>query len=205
MDGIHDGYITFFLLLLIFILLATGWNRLLADGLTLGQAALFAAGLLALQPLETVVKGGLTVHGSVLWSLAASMAVMRVRRLNPGYVLVSSVLLGMLWVWVDALYRSDPLLEIVDPRLDVPMLCGCLTALLVLQAGQQFAVVTLASAVRAVLSAGLLPGGDIPDPGSWHWWDGYFTALASARLTAIAFRSAAALATVLLNKREGGV
>ncbi|AJY77190.1 hypothetical protein [Paenibacillus beijingensis] len=207
MNGIHDGYITFFLLLLSFILLTTGWNRELAEELTWKQAAFFAAGWFVTQPAVSVLAGGAFIlRGSVLWTLGASVFVcMRgVRGRHPGYIFFCSVLLGMFWVWVEALYNSDPLLEIFDSRLDVPLLCGSLATLLVQQAGQQFVVITLASAVKSILSASILTGA-VVEAGSWNWWDGYFLALASARLTSIVFRYFAALAALLFNNREGDV
>ncbi|WP_338551748.1 hypothetical protein [Paenibacillus sp. KS-LC4] len=185
----NEGYLSFWIMIIAFILIMTGW----AEYVGAGRSKLIVAALcLLVQPFhyQTTVYGtAIEIYGSVIVTAAAVCWALRRSAAGESrrYLLLCACLTGIILGGTQKLYRLDPVFYWLVPVADGGLLGGLLAAAFSVKAGHQFGLLLLA-AIMAELANGLLSsGGYMARIGSLAWWDSFWLAFACARIISIAF------------------
>ncbi|WP_074904847.1 hypothetical protein [Paenibacillus algorifonticola] len=186
----NEGYLSFWIMIMAFILMMTGW----AEYVGAGRSKLIVAVLcLFSQPFHyrvTVYGTAIEIYASVM--VAAVAVCWTLRRGADGesrrYLLLCACLTGIILGGIQKLYRLDPVFYWIDPVSDGGLLGGLLVSAFSMKPGHQFGILLLA-AVLAELANGLLSTGIyMARIGSLAWWDSFWLAFAYARIISIVFQ-----------------
>ncbi|WP_155972710.1 YphA family membrane protein [Paenibacillus sp. Leaf72] len=185
----NEGYLSFWIMIMAFILMTTGW----AEYVGAGRSKLIVAVLcLFAQPFHyhvTIYGTAVEIYASIM--IVAVAVCWSFRRGAGGesrrYLLLCACLTGIILGAIQKLYRLDPVFFWLDPAWDGGLLGGLLVAAFSVKPGHQFGILLLAAAM-AELANGLLSSGTyMARIGSLAWWDSFWLAFACARLISIAF------------------
>ncbi|RAP76406.1 hypothetical protein [Paenibacillus montanisoli] len=182
----NDGFVTFWLLSMAFILYVTGWKELVADGVPFRVLGLFLLAALLLQVAELSIGEHVVLTGSA--ALAIGVALLQLALIGQWgsmfFVFFSSLLTGFMWMWVRYIYGMDPVFYALHPVWDGPLLAGLFAGLLADRFRSQFVIAVLA-AVFAQFNQWISPleASKLMVIGSAAWWDGFIIAMLAARIT----------------------
>ncbi|MFF2090131.1 hypothetical protein [Paenibacillus sp. NPDC058174] len=189
----NPGYISLWIVMILFILMATGWSEWVgAASFNKRILAIIAAGCIILQPLQhTTAIGNVSVvwHASAILLMLAALSAVHGQSLaeSKWYLLLCALLTGVIWGCLQKMYLADPVFYWLDPRWDAPLLGGLLAAAFSSKAKHQFAVLVF-SAVFAEINFAVLSGGRyIGGVGELAWWDGLWIAFGAARVLSLSF------------------
>ncbi|EFM09793.1 conserved hypothetical protein [Paenibacillus curdlanolyticus YK9] len=216
----NPGYISYWLLTIMAILLFTGWWKWLADDVRPRHIAILAAGCILLSnivvPFDFLNEnlGGISL--TVCWLGVWSIAILALRpvegSLQRFYLFFAALLAGIMGGWLRMLYTNDPVLIVMDATADAAILIGLTASLSALsRASLLFGVVTLASIAEPMLVGSLLPASSVKPItiGSLAWWDSYLLAWFTARIVVLIARGTKAVTakwfTRAAGEGEGGV
>lgn len=207
----NPGYLSFLILLITAILLATGWKHVLAPDISwriIGGAAA-AAMLLPLplwwSPLPEFLP--IMLHAVVCAGLLASTPAFRERgwTASTGYYLLFTVMLGIIWGGIRQAYSFDPVFHWINPLWDAPLLAGLLCGAFTSHARQQLAVLLWAAMLGELVHT--LLHVHTAYIGSLAWWDSFWLAAATARLFSllikVVYRAAARVGSLLWQLKGG--
>ncbi|MFF2482142.1 hypothetical protein [Paenibacillus sp. NPDC058071] len=209
----NDGFLTLWIVTIAIILLVTGWSVQVGAGRHWPQLAAAAVACLLLQTLGGSFEAGsvhIDIKASAVFVMLGALAAMRMQRLieSSAYLLVGTLLTGMIWGSLQMMYSADPVFYLIHPRWDAPIAGGMLAAAFSVRPGQQFAVLAFGAACAEVIHALLSGGAYLAAIGSLAWWDGFWLAFATARISGLSFaavRSATVrVGTLLWGRRRGG-
>lgn len=192
---VNAGYISIWIMLMLFILMTTGWSDLVGLSAKNWKWILLALAVCAvLQPIrETFRFGNVQIHlfaGTVLLMLIALLA-MRGPLVwdSRGYLLICALLAGLIWGSVRKMYSVDPVFFWLDPLLDGPVVAGLLAAAFSTKGQHQFTVLLFAGAAAELVHALLQRGVYEASIGSLQWWDSLWIAFAAARMISLVFQA----------------
>ncbi|WP_284239789.1 YphA family membrane protein [Paenibacillus glycanilyticus] len=191
----NAGYISIWIMLMAFILMATGWSCLV--GLTVKNGkwlVVTIAVCAALQPVrETFRLGNMAIHvyaGTILLMLIMLLVMSGpVVWDSRGYLLVCALLAGMIWGCLRKMYSVDPVFFWLDPLLDGPIAAGVLAAAFSTKGQHQFTVLLYAGAIAELVHAMLQRGSYEASIGSLQWWDSLWIAFAATRVVSLVFQA----------------
>ncbi|WP_308639122.1 YphA family membrane protein [Paenibacillus silvisoli] len=182
----NDGFITFWLLSMAFILYVTGWKEQVADGVPFRVLALFFLGALLLQVAELSIGEHVVLTGSALLAIGTALLLLAfIGHIGSIlFIFFSALLTGFMWMWVRYIYGMDPVFYALHPDWDGPLLAGLFAGLLADRFRSQFIIAALA-AVFAQFDQWISPlsVSKIMMFGSPAWWDGFVIAMLAARVT----------------------
>jgi|GEM_PF-1560056 hypothetical protein len=190
---VNAGYISIWIMLMVFILMTTGWSDFV--GLPVKNKKwlfLALAVCAALQPIEETFRlGSVQIHvfaGTILLMLIALLA-MRGPLVwdSRGYLLICALLAGMIWGSVRKMYSVDPVFFWLDPLLDGPVVAGILASAFSTKGQHQFTVLLFAGAAAELVYTLLQHGVNEAFIGSRQWWDSVWIAFAAARIISLLF------------------
>ncbi|MBJ6363504.1 hypothetical protein ACFOQM_19970 [Paenibacillus sp. GCM10012307] len=182
----NDGYLAGLLLIMIGILLSTGWRSLIIQEISIRIVGCVLLGSLLLSSQMWPVTASLAIQGSVAWLLLWGIiaGAVSVSRSGLMYVAFGAALIAVVWFWSGRLYWLDPVLYVFKPGWDGVFFAGLLAGLLVGTFKDQFAVLACALPAGQLL-LGLSIGNGGHDIGGANWWDHFVSALILARLTSV--------------------
>ncbi|QJC51847.1 hypothetical protein HGI30_10000 [Paenibacillus albicereus] len=204
MTAISDGFAAAQLSIIGLILLASGWNKEVADGLKARHGAAALAMLVTLAFLWVPLGGRMIGNGAAL-ALVAFAAWTLLRAISASdrlYLLGCAFLLGFLLIWLDSLFLASPQLVLVRSGWDSAWIGGMLAAVLSLRARYQ--LVILAGAAILVSLYPLLDASG-PGPivvGDAAWWDRLALSAAACRVSTLTIGALARPLARLLAARD---
>ncbi|QYR19928.1 hypothetical protein KZ483_18885 [Paenibacillus sp. sptzw28] len=183
----NDGFIAVWLLTILFILYMTGWHDLVAEEVPRRLVVIIAAAAAVLHFAEFTVHPAVQLRGSALCAvLAAVVSLVAMRQsFQALFLLLCSLLIGVIWLWSRYIYIIDPVFILFRPGWDAPLIAGLLAGLMVDRFRSQSAAI--------IIAALLPPFADLIRPlgaaktviiGSPSWWDGLAIAFVTVRLIA---------------------
>ncbi|WP_336786788.1 YphA family membrane protein [Paenibacillus sp. MMO-177] len=189
----NAGYISIWIMLMVYILMTTGWSDFVGLAVNRKKWVLIAMAVCAvLQPIqETFRLGSIQIHvfaGTILLMLISLLA-MRGPLVwdSRGYLLICALLAGMIWGSVRKMYSVDPVFFWLDPLLDGPVVAGLLAAAFSSKGQHQLTVLLYAGAAAELVHALLQRGVYEASVGSLQWWDSIWIAFVAARLISLLF------------------
>lgn len=198
----NEGYLSYMLLLVTIILLASGWQRSLAKDIPLRQLSLFLAVWMTGLFFTVPVSQGIYVQASFVAHLLVLFSWLRNSRFaSICYTTAASVLSGLISHMLLVLYRLDPILLIFDSRIDRALIIGLFAWTISRRLLVQAAVITIASLLGEVTvqlaDASRVPllicGPEFQD----QWWIALYTAMILTLASESLLRLAAAISKKL--------
>lgn len=181
------GYASTLFLTIGIILLATGWRSYFFPGIGRHVFWLMLLSFITLIKLPLWLEPlpaheGLKIHMAVVMLLIASSVGLYMGRRETaiGYEALCLLMLALVWASMRSLYAHDPMIHLVSPEADAPLLCGLLSSVFASSHSQQFAQLCWGSALASLLLALQQHSGVLI--GSAHWWDELCTAIAAGIL-----------------------
>jgi hypothetical protein len=201
-------------MLIMFILLATGWKPYLAPDIS--RRTLTVLGLILIaslpfsiwwSPLREYIQ--VEMHVSVCMLLVASLFTYKGDEewSYKGYLLLCAVMIAVIWGFVRKIYSYDPVFYWLGPNWDAPMLGGLLCGAFSSSAKHQYGMIIWGAVLGECLNAILQSSGYTAYIGSLSWWDSFWIAIATARLFTLLlklFRFSLAKLSVMLWNMKGG-
>ncbi len=142
----NDGYIAGLLLLILFILLLTGWRSLLIQEISIRVAVGVIIGSLFFSYYIWPLTSAIIIQGSIAWLALCGVLAGAASASRSGfvYLVFGAALITVVWFWSGRLYWIDPVLYVLKPGWDGVFFAGMLAGLLVTRFKEQFAVLACA-------------------------------------------------------------
>ncbi|HTG71516.1 MAG TPA: hypothetical protein VL921_19820, partial [Candidatus Udaeobacter sp.] len=162
----NPGYVSIWIIIIVFILITTGWKSYLAPDIsrrTMAFLGIITVLLLNVSlwwsPFPPQIQVQLHVS-ACLFILAGLMTYIDSEDWSyKGYLLLCAVMIAVIWGFIRKMYSYDPVFHWIDPRWDAPLLCGMFCGAFTSQVKQQFGMVVwgavLGEMLNAVLQAGV--------------------------------------------------
>ena len=184
----NPGYVSIWIIIIVFILITTGWKSYLAPDIsrrTMAFLGIITVLLLNVSlwwsPFPPQIQVQLHVS-ACLFILAGLMTYIDSEDWSyKGYLLLCAVMIAVIWGFIRKMYSYDPIFHWVDPRWDAPLLCGMFCGAFTSQVKQQFGMVVWGAVLGEMLNAVLQAGVYTAYIGSLSWWDSFWIAMAAAR------------------------
>ncbi|GFR36870.1 hypothetical protein PRECH8_01660 [Insulibacter thermoxylanivorax] len=179
----NDGYWSYILLVVMTVLLSSGWRSSVVKGITslevLSFIAVWYIGLFSAIPLGSTVS----VQGIYL---ALLLTLVRFMLKEPiatvSYFIITGCLLGLIVFFVQEMYRLDPILIVFQKEIDAALIIGVLAWLVTRQALPQAAVLSLAYIIQDVLPLLSKPSDQMLYLGDAVLQDGWWISYVCARV-----------------------
>ena len=181
----NEGFIAVWLITMLVILYTTGWQKFVADRIG-GRTILLVLAAAAAVHSVHVPLGPVAIRGSAAVVIAAAaVSAIEIRRIRYSFLLLLCALsVGIIWLWIDFMYVSDPVLILFHPEWDGPLAAGMIGGLLTEQFRSQFSLIALSAAIAPFVALTIpSSGAEAVIGGSPGWWDGLMIGLVTARLT----------------------
>lgn len=210
----NPGYMSIFIIIILFILIVTGWKPYLAPDINRRTMVFLGAvtSLLLSVPLWWMPSPEhiqVHLHVSVcLFMLAGLLAFKGPKEWSYyGYLILCTLMIAVIWGFIRKMYSYDPIFYWVDPSWDAPLLCGMFCGAFTFQVKHQFGMIVWGAMLGEMLNAVLQSGLYTAYIGSLSWWDSFWIAMAAARLFSLmlkALRYGASKLSVMLWHIKGG-
>ncbi|MBD2869636.1 YphA family membrane protein [Paenibacillus arenilitoris] len=191
----NPGFMSLWIMLIMIILLATGWKPYLAPDLSRPAMTLFGIVMLALLPVsawwspmrESMHVG---IHVSVCFLLLAGLLAFwgEEQWSYKSYLALCAIMIAVIWGFVRKIYSYDPVFYWLGPVWDAPLLAGVLCGAFSSSAKHQFGMLIWGAVLGEWLNTLLQARGYTAWIGTLSWWDGFWIAVATARLFAFALK-----------------
>lgn len=181
----NDGFIVVWLFSMAAILYFTGWEKLVADGLSLRVVLPFLGAVALLQMMQLAIQEEVVVTGGAVLAIGTASLLWATMRAAGSmlFVLFTALLTGFMWSWMGYIYSMDPVFVALHPKWDGPLLAGIFAGLLADRFRSHFVIVVFGALVA--LGHHFIGAGGAATPvvvGSLAWWDGAAIALTAARV-----------------------
>nr|WP_156889583.1 hypothetical protein [Paenibacillus harenae] len=149
------------------------------------------------------------IHVSVCMLLIASLFAFKGDEewSYKGYLVLCTLMIAVIWGFVRKIYSFDPVFYWLGPNWDAPMLGGLLCGAFSASSKHQYAMIIWGAVLGECLNAMLQSHGYTAFVGSLSWWDGFWIAIATARLFTLLlklFRVSLAKLSLMLWHIRGG-
>ncbi|MFD0711136.1 hypothetical protein [Paenibacillus sp. GCM10027626] len=176
------GFLAAWLLAMGLVLYVTGWKRQVAGEASVRLLWSMAVLLALLHPWPVRMSDHIVMSGSALGAtMIAIVVIFTARPLQEHIsVLLSAALAAGLSWWSHYLYRLDPVMVVVAPEWDAPILIGFIASLLTERFRYHAAISVLAVMAAEIGLAGQAAG-EVAI-GTLRWWDQTVCAVCMTRL-----------------------
>lgn len=191
----NPGYMSIWIMCIMFILIATGWKPYLAPDISRRTMILLGIIMVVLLPLSfwwsplpehvqaelhvsvclLLVISLLTCHGFEEWRY-------------KGYLILCAIMIAVIWGFIRKMYSYDPVFYWIGPSWDAPLLGGLLCGAFSSRVKHQFGMIIWGAVLGETLNAFLQSGTYTALIGSLSWWDSFWIAFATARLSSLMLR-----------------
>ncbi|GGF87780.1 YphA family membrane protein [Paenibacillus abyssi] len=206
----NAGYVSLWLLLVVLILNATGWKRVITDDLSWLVILLFAGGWMILSPFHLQIVPYFIVEWTMIWLLFWAVLVIYAHRdrYHATFLLFGAGLITVIWFWIRKMYIMDPVFVFIHPNWDAPFVSGLFAGIMSGRFKDQYAMLALSAGFGEVMVQYIVADGSkLGHIGDGMWWDRWLCALLIARivggLAAILIRLRAKLRWGGLHDRGG--
>lgn len=195
----NDGYISAILLVIILILLASGWRTLLFKDISPAALGVFFSLWIIGMAVHVELTETLHVQGIYLPLLLIVWAAVRFADWSSALLLILTALLtGLIGYFVQNLYMLDPALVVMNPQLDLALLLALLTYTVSRTPLMQSASLAIALIAGEIMTWRQLPIESATFFGGAGFQDLWWMSLAAVRATGIFIESLASLIQYLL-------
>lgn len=186
----NDGYWSYILMVVMTVLLSSGWRSSVVKGISSLEVFWFIAawyiGLFAVIPLgSTISIQG--IYLALLLTLARFMFKEPIASVS--YFIITGCLLGLIGFFIQELYRLDPVLIVFEKEIDAALIIGVLAWLVTRQALPQAAVLSLAYIIQDVLPLLSKPADQMLFLGDAELQDGWWISYVCARVLTLTSES----------------
>lgn len=186
----NDGYWSYILMVVMTVLLSSGWRSSVVKGISSLEVFWFIAawyiGLFAVIPLgSTISIQG--IYLALLLTLARFMFKEPIASVS--YFIITGCLLGLIVFFIQELYRLDPVLIVFEKEIDAALIIGVLAWLVTRQALPQAAVLSLAYIIQDVLPLLSKPADQMLFLGDAELQDGWWISYVCARVLTLTSES----------------
>lgn len=186
----NDGYWSYILMVVMTVLLSSGWRSSVVKGISSLEVFWFIAawyiGLFAVIPLgSTISIQG--IYLALLLTLARFMFKESIASVS--YFIITGCLLGLIVFFIQELYRLDPVLIVFEKEFDAALIIGVLAWLVTRQALPQAAVLSLAYIIQDVLPLLSKPADQMLFLGDAALQDGWWISYVCARVLTLTSES----------------
>lgn len=186
----NDGYWSYILMVVMTVLLSSGWRSSVVKGISSLEVFWFIAawyiGLFAVIPLgSTISIQG--IYLALLLTLARFMFKEPIASVS--YFIITGCLLGLIDFFIQELYRLDPVLIVFEKEIDAALIIGVLAWLVTRQALPQAAVLSLAYIIQDVLPLLSKPADQMLFLGDAALQDGWWISYVCARVLTLTSES----------------
>jgi hypothetical protein len=205
---VNAGYMSFWIMSILFVLIATGWKPYVAPDVGQGSLRiLIGIGMLGLfnvplwwMPSPAYLQ--VMLHASVVLLVLFSLHAFTDARNwgSIGYLLLCALMVAVIWGFVRKIYSYDPVFYWISPSWDAPILAGMFCGAFTAQFKQQCALVIWGAVLGETLNTILQAGGYVGQIGSLSWWDSFWISIAAARMISLLLK-AGKLGITKLNDR----
>lgn len=210
----NPGYMSLWIIVILIILMATGWKSFIAPDFSQRSIVLFGIGVIALLPFSIWwVPGNAYVHvelhaAAIVLLLAGLLALNDSEEWSyKGYLLLCILMIMFIWGFLRKMYSYDPVFYWIDPLWDAPLLSGILSGAFTSNAKHQFGMIAWGAALGEVLNAILQGASYTTLIGSLYWWDSFWIAIVAAMIFTLFLKVVrmvfAKLSLVLLHLKGG--
>lgn len=195
----NDGYISAILLVIILILLASGWRTLLFKDISPAALGVFFSLWIIGMAVHVELTETLHVQGIYLPLLLIVWAAVRFADWSSALLLILTALLtGLIGYFVQNLYMLDPALVVMNPQLDLALLLALLTYTVSRTPLMQSASLAIALIAGEIMTWRQLPVESATFFGGAGFQDLWWMSLAAVRATGIFIECLASLIQYLL-------
>lgn len=214
MSCVNPGYMSLLIMIMMLILIATGWKPYLAPDISRRTMVLLGILIIASMPLSIWWSPlsefvQIKLHVSACLLLLASLLTFKGSEewSYKGYLVLCALMIAVIWGCVRKMYSYDPVFYWIDPIWDAPLMAGLLCGAFTSQTKHQFSMIIWGSVLGETLNTALQAGTYTVFIGSLSWWDGFWIAVATARLFSLilkAIRKGLTKLSVMLWHIKGG-
>lgn len=186
----NPGYLSIWIMTILFILIATGWKSQIAPDLGPRMLKVWmGVCLLAMtnvplwwSPAPEYLHAAL--HVSVWLLLLTSITTYKGTEewSYVGYLILCALMIAIIWGFIRKIYSYDPVFYWIDPRWDAPLLAGIFCGAFTSQFKQQCSMLIWGAVLGEAFNSVLQTGAYTAQIGSLSWWDSFWIALSAARL-----------------------
>ncbi|WP_169081835.1 hypothetical protein [Paenibacillus sp. PL91] len=210
----NPGFITLWIVLILFILIATGWKSYLIPEISRRTLAIFGIAMALLlnmsiwwSPFSEHLQ--VEVHVSVCFLIVSSLVAYKGSEewSYIGYLILCTLMIAVIWGFIRKMYSFDPVFYWIDPSWDGPLLTGIFCGAFTSQVKHQFGMIVWGAVLGETLNVLLQSGMYATQLGSLTWWDSFWIALAAARVFSLLLKSiriGTAKLSVMLWQMKGG-
>jgi len=194
---LNPGYMSIWIMIILFILIATGWKPYLAPDISRRMMSLLGIAIIALlgvsfwwKPFQGYIQ--VELHMSVcLLLLIGVLAFMNKEDWSYiGYLILCTIMIAVIWGFIRKMYSFDPVFHWINPNWDAPLLCGIFCGAFTSQVKHQFGMIVWGAVLGETLNAVLQFGAYTAHIGSLAWWDSFWIAMATAMMCSMLLKSA---------------
>ncbi|OMF35180.1 hypothetical protein BK133_10720 [Paenibacillus sp. FSL H8-0548] len=193
----NAGYMSFWIMSILFILIATGWKPYIAPDLSSWfLKVLIGIGMLALLniPLWWSPSTGhvqVMLHATIGLLLLVSIPAFKATKdfAYIGYLMLCTLMIAAIWGFTRKIYSYDPVFYLMDPSWDAPLLAGMFCGAFTAQFKQQCGLLIWGAVLGEAFNSALQAGGYLAHIGSLAWWDSFWIAIAAARIFSLLFKT----------------
>lgn len=211
----NPGFMSIWIMMITFILIATGWKTYLAPEISSRMMALLGIFMVMLlvfplwwSPFPEFIR--LEIHISVCLMLVIGV-LMSYRasevRSYFCYLILCTLMISIIWGFIRKMYSYDPVFYWIGPNWDAPLLAGIFCGAFTSQIKHQFGMMVWGAVLGEALNTVLQSGAFTAHIGQSSWWDSFWIALATARVFSLllrAIRTGASKLSVKLWHIKGG-
>ncbi|OBZ17810.1 hypothetical protein [Bacillus sp. FJAT-26390] len=192
----NPGFMSLWIVLILFILIATGWKPYLAPEIsrrTLAILGIVMVLLLSLSiwwsPFSEHIQ--VELHVSVCFLMLVSLLSYKGSDdwSYIGYLILCTMMIAVIWGFIRKMYSFDPIFHWVGPSWDAPLLTGIFCGAFTSQAKHQCGMLVWGAVLGETLNAHLQSRAYTAHLGSLSWWDSFWIALAAARLFSLLLKT----------------
>ena len=185
----NDGYWSYILMVVMTVLLSSGWRSSVVKGISSLEVFWFIAawyiGLFAVIPLgSTISIQG--IYLALLLTLARFMFKEPIASVS--YFIITGCLLGLIGFFIQELYRLDPVLIVFEKEIDAALIIGVLAWLVTRQPCRR-PVLSLAYIIQDVLPLLSKPADQMLFLGDAELQDGWWISYVCARVLTLTSES----------------
>lgn len=193
---VNPGYMSLLIMIIMLILIATGWKPYLAPDISRRTMALLGILIIASMPfsiwwspLPDYIQ--IKLHVSVCLLLLASLFTFKGSEdwSYKGYLALCTLMIAVIWGCVRKIYSYDPVFYWIDPIGDAPITAGLLCGAFTAQTKHQLSMIIWGAVLGETLNTVLQAGTYAVFIGSLSWWDSFWIAVATARLFSLLLKA----------------
>ncbi|WP_054024358.1 hypothetical protein [Bacillus sp. FJAT-28004] len=192
----NPGYMSIWIMIIMFILIVTGWKPYLAPDISRRMLSLLGIAIIALLSVSFWLK---PFQGHIQVELHISICLLLVVGILGfvnkedwsyiGYLILCTLMLAVIWGFIRKMYSFDPVFHWFDPSWDAPLLCGIFCGAFTSNVKHQFGMIVWGAVLGETLNAALQVGAYTAHIGNLAWWDSFWIAMATAMLCRMLLKS----------------